>query len=383
MATRIVTIAINGATGRMGTHHHLQRSLLAIRRDGGLPLANGDRLIPEPLILGRNADKLRALAQSLGIERWSTDLDAVLSDPTVDIFFDCSATGGRAALAHRVIAARKHIYLEKPTAETLEDALSIARAAAKAGLKNGVIQDKVNLPGPRKLALVRDSGFLGKLLAARLEFGWWVFDGMLQPCQRSSWNYRRADGGGLVLDMFQHWRYMIDRLLGEVHAITCRTATLTPRRIDERGRAYDVDVEDAAYATVELQSGAMVELSSSWCTRVRRDDLMTLHVDGTQGSAVAGLHRCWTQSLANTPKPYFNPDEPQTMRFHEQWSEVPDNLPHQNPFRTCWESFLRHWAEDAPFTSTLLEGAKGVQLADAAYRSENERRWIELPQLSV
>src|SRR5579863_6566414 len=235
MATCTVTIAINGATGRMGTHHHLHRSLLTIRREGGLPLRNGDRLVPEPIILGRNREKLRALAQSLGVERWSSDLDAVLSDPKVDIFFDCSATGGRAALAHRVIAAGKHIYLEKPIAETLEDALSIAGAAARAGLKNGVIQDKVNLPGPRKLALVRDSGFFGKLLAARLEFGWWVFDGTVQPCQRSSWNYRRADGGGLVLDMFQHWRYMIDRLLGDIRGITCRTATLTPRRIDERG----------------------------------------------------------------------------------------------------------------------------------------------------
>ena len=381
MGERRIGIILHGATGRMGTNQHLRRALLAFRDEGGLALANGDRLVPDPILVGREPGKLSALASALKIERWTTDLDAALSDRGDTIFFDCAATGTRPALAKRAIAAGKHIYIEKPTAPTLAEALELARLATRAGLKNGVIQDKLFLPGLQKLKLLRDSGFFGQILAVRLEFGYWIFDGEQQPAQRSSWNYKKREGGGLVLDMYSHWRYIIDRLIAPATRISALIKTHVPRRRDERGEPYAVDVEDGAYALLELEGGIPVTLTSSWATRVRRDDLMTIQIDGTAGSAVAGLHHCRIQPLAATPKPQWNPDAPQSMNFHEQWQLVPDNAVYPSSFRRCWELFLRHVAEDAPFVPTLLEGAKGVQLAEAAYQSARERRWIDLPAL--
>jgi len=383
MGERRIGIILHGATGRMGTNQHLRRALLALRDEGGLALANGDRLVPDPILVGREPGKLSALASALKIERWTTDLDAALSDRGDTIFFDCAATGTRPALAKRAIAAGKHIYIEKPTAPTLAEALELARLATRAGLKNGVIQDKLFLPGLQKLKLLRDSGFFGQILAVRLEFGYWIFDGEQQPAQRSSWNYKKREGGGLVLDMYSHWRYIIDRLIAPATRISALIKTHVPRRRDERGEPYAVDVEDGAYALLELEGGIPVTLTSSWATRVRRDDLMTIQIDGTAGSAVAGLHHCRIQPLAATPKPQWNPDAPQSMNFHEQWQLVPDNAVYPSSFRRCWELFLRHVAEDAPFVPTLLEGAKGVQLAEAAYQSARDRRWIDLPALAI
>jgi predicted dehydrogenase len=383
MGERRIGIILHGATGRMGTNQHLRRALLAFRDEGGLALANGDRLVPDPVLVGRDPGKLSALASALKVERWSTDLDAALSDRDDTIFFDCAATGSRPALAKRAIAAGKHIYIEKPTAPTLAEALELARLATRAGLKNGVIQDKLFLPGLQKLKLLRDSGFFGQILSVRLDFGYWIFDGEQQPAQRSSWNYKKRTGGGLVLDMYSHWRYIIDRLIAPVTRISALVKTHVPRRRDERGETYEVDVEDGAYALLELEGGIPVVLTSSWATRVRRDDLMTIQIDGTAGSAVAGLHHCRIQPLVATPKPQWNPDAPQTMNFHEQWQLVPDNALYPSSFRRCWELFLRHVAEDAPFVPTLLEGAKGVQLAEAAYQSVRERRWIDLPVLAI
>jgi len=383
MGERRIGIILHGATGRMGTNQHLRRALLAFRDEGGLALANGDRLVPDPILVGREPGKLSALASALKIERWTTDLDAALSDRGDTIFFDCAATGTRPALAKRAIAAGKHIYIEKPTAPTLAEALELARLATRAGLKNGVIEDKLFLPGLQKLKLLRDSGFFGQILAVRLEFGYWIFDGEQQPAQRSSWNYKKREGGGLVLDMYSHWRYIIDRLIAPATRISALIKTHVPRRRDERGEPYAVDVEDGAYALLELEGGIPVTLTSSWATRVRRDDLMTIQIDGTAGSAVAGLHHCRIQPLAATPKPQWNPDAPQSMNFHEQWQLVPDNAVYPSSFRRCWELFLRHVAEDAPFVPTLLEGAKGVQLAEAAYQSARDRRWIDLPALAI
>jgi predicted dehydrogenase len=383
MAERRIGIIVHGATGRMGTNQHLGRALLAFRDEGGLALANGDRLVPEPILVGRNAEKLGALAKTRGIERWTTDLDAALGERDAAIFFDCAQTGPRPGLVKRAIAAGKHIYIEKPTAPTLADGLELARLAARAGLKNGVIQDKLFLPGLQKMRLLKESGFFGRILAARLDFGYWIFDGEQQPSQRSSWNYKKAEGGGLVLDMYSHWRYVIDRLVAPVRRISALVTTHVPRRRDERGEAYTVDVEDAAYAVLELEDGIAATLTSSWATRVRRDDLMTLQIDGTLGSAVAGLHDCRIQPLAATPKPHWNADAPHGADFRAQWQDVPANAVHPAPFRCCWELFLRHVAEDAPFVPTLLEGAKGVQLAEAAYQSSRERRWVELPELRI
>jgi predicted dehydrogenase len=382
MATRKIGVVIEGATGRLGSTQHL-RSLMAIRNEGGLVLANGDRLVPEPVLLGRNAAKLAALAEALGGLKWSTDHDGPLADPDIGIYFDANATGGRRARAATSLEAGKHVYLEKPIAETLDDALDLARRAERAGLKSGVVQDKLFLPGLVKLRKLYDVNFFDRILSIRLDFGWWVFDGAPYPAQRPSWNYRKAAGGGLILDMFAHWRYIFHRLLGEVKAVSCRHMTALPERCDESGNWYGVDVEDTAFAIFELAGGVLAQVSSSWASRVKRDDLLQIQVDGTLGSAVCGLHRCFVQSLIATPKPFFDPERPQPMVFDDQWQEMPDIEPARNGYRAGWKLFLRHVAEDAPFPSPLLEGAKSVQLAEACYQSNRERRWVELPPLTL
>jgi predicted dehydrogenase len=382
MAIRSIGIVIDGATGRLGTTQHL-RALLAMRAEGGLPLTNGDRLVPQPVLLGRNSERLAALAEQSGGLKWSTDRDACLADPATLIYFDASATGGRPQRAHAAVAAGKHAYLEKPVAQTLDEALSLARAAAQAGRKGGVVQDKLFLPGLKKLRKLYEAKFFGRILSVRLDFGWWVFDGELFPAQRPSWNYQKTGGGGLILDMFAHWRYIFDRLLGPITAVSCRHMTALPTRRDETGRRYDVDVEDHAFAIFELEGGVLAQISSSWANRVKRDDLLQIQVDGTQGSAVAGLHRCFIQPTVATPKPFFSPEQPQAMIFDEQWQEMPEIEPFENGYRAGWELFLRHVADDAPFPAPLIEGAKSVQLAEACYQSHRERRWVDLPALRL
>ena len=380
MSCEKIHIVIEGATGRLGGSQHL-RALLDIRREGGLPLKNGTRLVTEPVLLGRNADKLAALAATHGL-RWSTDRAATLADTSNSIYFDVSATAGRVARAEGALAAGKHLYLEKPIAESMDDALKLVEAAQRAGVRHGVVQDKLFLPGFRKLKRVRDSGFLGKILSAKLDFGWWVFDGELTPSQRSSWNYRKSEGGGLVLDMFPHWRYIVDQVVAPIRSVSCRVSTAVPQRRDEKGQRYEVDVEDIAVGTFELEGGALLQVNSSWATRVKRDDMLTLQVDGTLGSAVCGLHRCYVQSMATTPKPAWNIEADRKEDFNDQWQEVPDVEPYKNSYRAGWELFLRHVAEGSPFPSPLIEGAKGIQLVDACYRSSSERRWVDLPPLA-
>ena len=382
MAERRIGIVMNGITGRMGMNQHLIRSIAAIRADGGLKLTSGDVLMPDPILVGRNADKLAALAQAHGIARWTTDLDAALADPKDEIFFDAATTQLRSGLLQRAIAAGRHVYCEKPIADNLADALAVARLAKQAGIKHGVVQDKLFLPGLRKLKLVIDSGFLGRILSVRGEFGYWVFEGDWQPAQRPSWNYKSAEGGGIILDMLCHWRYVLDNTFGAVRSVSCLGATHIPERVDEQGHRYAADADDAAYATFQLEGGIVAQINSSWTTRVNRDDLVTFHVDGTHGSAVAGLTRCVTQHRMNTPRPVWNPDEPQTMKFVEQWSAVPDTEVFGNGFRLQWEDFIRHVVAGTPWRHDLFEGAKGVQLAELALQSWHERRWIDVPVLS-
>lgn len=382
MTTHTIGVVIEGATGRLGTTQHL-RSLLAIQSEGGLELRNGDRLMPRPLLLGRNPQKLAALAAAHGGLRWSTERDACLADGDMTIYFDATATGGRPQRAGAAIAAGKHIYLEKPIAGSLGEALDLARAAHRADVKSGVVQDKLFLPGLRKMKKLYDSGFFGRVLSVRLDFGWWVFDGELYPAQRPSWNYKKAEGGGLILDMFAHWRYIFDRLLGPIRSVSCRCITANPTRRDEAGRPYTVDVEDHVFALFELEGGVPAQISSSWASRVKRDDLLQIQVDGSLGSVVCGLHRCFIQPLAATPKPFFDPERPQPMVFDEQWQEMPDIEPLTNGYRAGWELFLRHVAEDTPFPSPLIEGAKGVQLAEACHQSDRERRWVDLRPLTL
>jgi predicted dehydrogenase len=382
MAERRIGIVMNGVTGRMGANQHLARSIAAIRAEGGLRLQSGDVLMPDPILVGRSDAKLRALAAAHGIARWTTDLDAALANPDDVLFFDAATTELRAGLLERAIAAGKHVYCEKPMAANLEDAVKVARLANRAGIKHGVVQDKLWLPGLRKLKLAIDSGFLGRILSVRGEFGYWVFEGDWQPAQRPSWNYKKAEGGGIILDMLCHWRYVLDETFGAVKSVSCRGATHVPKRWDEQGRPYEADADDAAYATFELEGGIVAQINSSWTTRVRRDDLVTFHVDGTLGSAVAGLQKCWTQARVNTPKPVWNPDIPQAIDFFQSWEEVPTNTDYPNAFRAEWELFLRYLVgERQEFRWNLEAGARGVQLAEAGLQSWRERRWVDLPAL--
>jgi predicted dehydrogenase len=383
MAERRLGIIMNGVTGRMGMNQHLIRSIVAIRRQGGVPLPDGDRVMPDPILIGRNADKVRALAEAHGIARFGTDLDAALASADDTVFFDAATTQARPGLLQRAIAAGKHVYCEKPVATNLAEALDLARAAERAGIKHGVVQDKLFLPGLLKLAMLRDAGFFGRMLSVRGEFGYWVFEGDLQPIQRPSWNYRAEDGGGIILDMLCHWRYVLDNLFGEVRSVCCLGATHIPERWDEQGRRYEATADDAAYAMFQLEGGVIATINSSWCTRVRRDDLVTFHVDGTHGSAVAGLTDCLTQSRVNTPKPVWNPDLRKAIDFLGGWQEVPDTTTYDNGFRTQWEHFIRHVVAGTPFKWTLREGAKGVQLVECAQASWRERRWIDVPPLAA
>jgi len=381
MSDQRLGIIMHGVTGRMGMNQHLIRSILAIRDAGGVLLSDGRRVQVDPHIVGRNPEKIRRLAEQLGIERWSTDIDAALGNADDQLFFDAASTQLRAGLLRRAIDAGKHVYCEKPVSETLEVALDIARHAADQGVKNGIVHDKLYLPGLMKLRMLRDSGFFGRILSVRGEFGYWVFEGDWQAAQRPSWNYRAEDGGGIILDMLCHWRYVLDNVVAPVRSVSCLGANHVPKRWDESGKAYVADADDAAYATFELEGGIVAQINSSWCVRVRRDDLVTFQVDGTHGSAVAGLHRCWSQARVNTPRPVWNPDQPQSMRFQEHWAEVPDNQVHDNGFRVQWEELIRHVVEDGPWRYTLLEGAKGVQLAELGLRSWRERRWLDVPEL--
>jgi predicted dehydrogenase len=376
-----VGIIMNGVTGRMGTNQHLVRSLLAIRAQGGVKLSDDEVIKPEPLLVGRNENKLRALCREHGLAKYTTDLDAALSDAQYPVYFDALSTSLRVPNVRKAIAAGKHVYAEKPTATNTADALAIYREAVAAGVKNGVVQDKLWLPGLLKLKHLLDTGFFGRILSVRGEFGYWVFDGFRQPCQRPSWNYRKEDGGSILIDMFSHWRYVIDNLFGEIRSLVVLGATHVPERVDEQGQSYKCTADDAAYAIFELQSGVPVQFNSSWCVRVRRDDLLVLQVDGTDGSAVAGLRQCRVQRGATTPRPVWNPDIEQPIDFYAGWEEVPSTTTYDNAFKVQWELFLRHVVKDEPFRWTLLEGAKGVQLAELGLRSWQERRWVEVPEL--
>jgi predicted dehydrogenase len=376
-----IGIIMNGVTGRMGTNQHLVRSILAIREQGGAVTAGGDRIIPEPLLVGRNPEKLRRLADRYGLEHYSTDLDAALSDPQWEVYFDAQRTNLRAAAIRTAIDAGKAIYTEKPTATTAAEALELHTRAEAAGVKHGAVQDKLWLPGLVKLKYLIDTGFFGRILSVRGEFGYWVFDGFNQPTQRPSWNYRAEDGGGIMIDMFCHWRYVIDNLFGPVARLSAIGATHIPERLDENGERYACTADDAAYGTFELESGIICHFNSSWAVRVRRDDLLTLQVDGTDGTAVAGLRECWVQHDAETPKPVWNPDIEQPVGFYENWMKMPTRDPADNAFKAQWELFLRYVAADEPFPWTLLEGAKGVQLAELGMQSWKERRWVEVGSL--
>jgi len=380
MTTHKVGIIMNGVTGRMGTNQHLLRSIKAIIDQGGVRLSDSERILPDPILVGRNEAKLAALAARAGVSRYTTDLDAALADAANQIYFDATLTGQRPNGVRKAIAARKHIYCEKPTATTSAEALALAQEVEAAGLKNGVVQDKLWLPGLLKLKYLIDTGFFGKILSVRGEFGYWVFTGEHEALQRPSWNYRKEEDGGIIVDMLCHWQYVIQNLFGEIQSLSCLGATHIPQRWDEAGQPYKCTADDAAYATFQLANGTICHFNSSWCVRVDRDDLLTLQVDGTHGSAVAGLRDCKAQPLAATPRAVWNPDIDSPIDYKAGWSRVPTNAVYDNAFKVQWELFLRHVVKDEPFRWSLREGAKGVQLAELGLQSWAERRWVDVPQ---
>ncbi|HVW84718.1 MAG TPA: Gfo/Idh/MocA family oxidoreductase [Bryobacteraceae bacterium] len=379
--THSVGIIMNGVTGRMGLNQHLRRSIHAIMQQGGVRINDSETIMPRPLLVGRNPDKLEGISKEFGGLAWSTDLDKALADPEYSIYFDAQTTDRRANAVTAAIAAGKHVYCEKPIAGTTDVALDLYRKAEAAGVKHGVVQDKLWLPGLLKLQHLRDLGFFGQILSVRGEFGYWVFEGETVSPQRPSWNYRKEDGGGLILDMLCHWRYVLDNVFGAVKAVSCLGATHIPERRDENGKRYECTADDSAYATFELEGGVIAHFNSSWCVRVRRDDLLTLQVDGTKGSAVAGLRDCWVQPYAATPRPVWNPDVPSTINYFDTWQKLPDQETYENAFKRQWEMFLLHVVKDAPFRWNLLEGAKGVQLAEKGLESWQKRAWLDIPQL--
>ncbi|MDG1967850.1 MAG: Gfo/Idh/MocA family oxidoreductase [Flavobacteriaceae bacterium] len=376
-----IGIIMNGVTGRMGTNQHLIRSLAAIVAQGGVKISDNEVIMPDLVLVGRNENKLKNLAERTQVKNWTTDLDAVLNQDHYQIYFDAQTTGRRADAIHKAVAAGKHIYCEKPVATSTEIALDLYSACEKAGVKHGVVQDKLWLPGMMKLKRLIANDFFGEILSVRGEFGYWVFEGHTVPAQRPSWNYRKEDDGGIIVDMLCHWRYVLDNIFGSVKGVFCMGATHIPVRIDENGQPYKCTADDAAYAIFELEGGVIAQFNSSWTTRVRRDDLLTLHVDGTKGSAVAGLRDCWTQHYGNTPKPVWNPDIPNPIDFKAGWTKVPEQEDFDNAFKAQWELFLKHVVLDTPFPWNMMEGAKGVQLAESGIESWEKKAWINIPKL--
>lgn len=379
MKQHTVGVIMNGVTGRMGTNQHLMRSMVEIIKQGGVKIGPGETIMPDPILIGRDINKLEKLSVLSGVKKISTDLDKALADPHNIIYFDAQTTGRRAGAVEKAVKAGKHIYCEKPIAVDTKTALALSALCEKAGVKNGVVQDKLWLPGILKIKRLIQQGFFGEILSVRGEFGYWVFEGDTIPAQRPSWNYRKEDDGGIIVDMLCHWRYVLDNVFGKVKAVSCLGATHIPERIDEQGKGYKCTADDAAYATFELENGIIAQFNSSWTVRVRRDDLLTLQVDGTKGSAVAGLRDCYIQHYGNTPKPVWNPDIPQPINFFEGWSRVPEQEAYDNAFKVQWELFLRHVVKNEPFPWDLRDGARGVQLAEKGLESWSKRCWVDIP----
>lgn len=381
MGSREIGVIVNGATSRIGSTQHLRNALVPMIKEGGVQVGD-TRLIPKLLLCGSNDERLSRVAASCGLTDWTTDVDAALSDSRYEIFFDAGVTSRREELLSAALDAGKHIYAEKPVVRLMDRGIALLRRAETLGLRHGVVEDKLALPGLRKLAYLASIGFFGRVINFKLEFGWWVFDGFEMECQRPSWNYQRARGGGAISDMHPHWRYVIEGILGPIERVATVAWTGTPRRRDEQGSAYDVDVEDGSTSLAVLENGVTGTIFSSWSTRVRRDEPLLFQVDGSHGSASAGLHDCFIQPLAQTPKVRWSPDEGVDVDHFANWSLMPDLTPPQSGYRAGWEGYLAHVADGRPFGSDLRAGLRDVLLAEACLMSDRTRAWVDLAALA-
>lgn len=377
MAAEPLGIIINGATSGIVNRQHLGQALGPIIEEGGLRV--GDRTImPKPLLVGRNEDRLKQVAERFGLDSWSTDLDEALTRDGYPVFFDAGVTGHRPRVLRAAIEAGKHVYSEKPVAMEIAEGKEVASLAAERGVKLGVVEDKLFMPGLTRLRLVRESGFLGRIVNFRLNFGYWIFSHPDGPLQRPSWNYKKSEGGGLLLDMYPHWRYVVEGIVGPIKRVVSAAWTAIPERLGEDGKPYSVDTDDSNATLIELESGAFGTITSTWATRAKGDDLVTFHVDGTEGSAVAGIHRCNVQALSQTPTVRFDPNTDHNRDYHADWSPAPHDPPFTNGYRMGWEAFIRHVVNDEPIAADINAGLRDVALAKACQASLKEERWVPM-----
>jgi predicted dehydrogenase len=366
-------IVMNGITGRVG-HKHLE-AIRAIQNQGGVISSSGERIMPEPILVGRDARKLEVIGKEFGFAKQTTDLKTALEDSQASIYFDALVPLERPNAIRQALAAGKHVYAEKPLAMNFETAHELARIAQATNLKHGLVQNMLFQPGPRKLEQLIRSGFFGRILSAKIDFGYWVFEGDWQTAQRPSWNYRREDGGGVVTDMFPHWNGLLEMLFGRVSAVSSLSKTHIPQRFDEQQKPYTANADDAAYSLLELEGGVIVQISASWATRVYQDDFFQIQIDGTHGSATAGYKSCKVQHRVSTPRTasQFANGLPR-----DNWQELPELLDTSDPFKTQWEYFLRAVVNDEAFPWDFFAAARGLQLADTALQSNLERRWLNV-----
>ena len=370
--TKTIGIAMNGITGRIGQKH--LAAISAIQKKGGVLLADGQRIYPEPILLGRDQTKLESLGQEFGFSQQSTNLAAALLDQSTSIYFDALVPLERPANIRQALLAGKHVYAEKPLAITYEAAHELAQLAQNLGLRHGLVQNLLFQPGPQKLEQLVRNGFFGRILNARIDFGYWVFEGDWQTAQRPAWNYQRESGGGISVDMFPHWNGLLENLFGPIRAISHLAKTHIPQRFDQQ-QPYQATADDAAYSLLELESGMTVQISASWTTRVYHDDFLSIQIDGTHGSATAGYRTCKVQHRVQTPlsSAMISASPPQT-----DWQELPELLKVSEPFQAQWEYFLRAVMSNEPFPWDFFAAARGLQLAKTALQSNLERRWLTI-----